>query len=166
MTIFIEWLAEAKQLYHHELPPFAEKNQGSTRAGLRKPVTLQVTDDQPQGQYMGAEVIYWSWSPQYTFCTIDIGGRRLIVKGYNWSGGPWDHCFLSWLGLAEGFSKRTVAYGCGRKIQETLKGPISIRSHSMQIPCRCSLIHLVLDQGPTLMAVPNNSQSGNHQYYL
>ena len=54
---FIEWLAEAKQLYHHELPPFAKKNQGSTRAGLRKPVTLQVTDDQPQGQYMGAEVI-------------------------------------------------------------------------------------------------------------
>ncbi|KAF6224513.1 hypothetical protein HO133_011090 [Letharia lupina] len=54
---FIEWLAEAKQLYHHELPPLAEKNQGSTRAGLRKP----------------------------------------------------------WLGPAEGFSKRTIAYGMWQK---------------------------------------------------
>ena len=78
---FIDWLPEAKQLYQIERPPFVEKNQGSSRAGLRKNVTLRVTDDQQQGLPVEAELICWSWSPQYTFFTIDIGGRRLIVKG-------------------------------------------------------------------------------------
>ncbi|KAL9069759.1 MAG: hypothetical protein Q9161_005344 [Pseudevernia consocians] len=78
---FIDWLPEAKQLYQIERPPFVEKNQGSSRAGLRKNVTLRVTEDQQQGLPVEAELICWSWSPQYTFFTIDIGGRRLIVKG-------------------------------------------------------------------------------------
>lgn len=78
---FIDWFSEAKQLYQIERPPFVEKNQGTSRAGLRKMVTLRVTEDQQQALPVEAELICWSWSPQYTFFTIDIGGRRLIVKG-------------------------------------------------------------------------------------
>lgn len=105
---FIDWLAEAQQLYRHELPPFVEKNQGSCRAGIRKNVTLRVTDDQQHGLPVEAEMTCWSWSPHYTFCTIDIGGRRLIVKGNSSD----RYCsYKSWLGPEKGFSYQPVAFG-------------------------------------------------------
>ena len=116
---FIDWLAEAKQLYHHELPPFVEKNQGSNRAGLRKNVTLRVADDQQHGLPVEAEMICWSWSPYYTFCTIDVGGRRLIVKGNSSD----RYCsYRSWLGPEKGFSYQPVAFGPWQKDSEDSKG--------------------------------------------
>ncbi|CAF9920997.1 hypothetical protein IMSHALPRED_005063 [Imshaugia aleurites] len=109
---FIDWLGEAKQIYRYELPPFVEKNQGSNRAGLRKNVTLRVTDDQDHGIPVEAEVTCWSWSPYYTFCTLDIGGRRLIVKGDSSS----RYCsYRSWLGSEKGFTHQPVAFGPWQK---------------------------------------------------
>lgn len=117
---YIEWLAEAQQLYHHERPPFVEKNQGSCRAGLRKNVTLRVTDDQQHGLPVEAEMTCWSWSPHYTFCTIDIGGRRLIVKGNSSD----RYCsYRSWLGPEKGFSYQPVAFGPWQKDPEEFGVP-------------------------------------------
>lgn len=116
----IEWLAEAKQLYHHAWPPFIEKNQGSCKAGLRRTVTLRLTDDQQHALPVEAEMIFWSWSPQYTFCTIDVGGRRLIVKGNSSD----RYCsYRSWLGPEKGFSYQPVAFGPWQKDPEDSVGP-------------------------------------------
>lgn len=117
---FIAWLAEAKQMFQHKLPPFVEKNQGSNRAGLRKNVTLRVTEDLQQGLPVEAEIICWSWSPYYTFCTIDIGGQRLIVKGNSFERYP---SYRSWLGPEEGFSYQPVAFGPWQKDLEISEGP-------------------------------------------
>ncbi|CAF9923621.1 MAG: hypothetical protein ALECFALPRED_002506 [Alectoria fallacina] len=117
---FVEGYVEAKQIYHHERPPFVEKNQGSCRAGLRKSVTLRVTDDQQHGLPVEAEMICWSWSPQYTFCTIDIGGRRLIVKKDSSD----RYCsYRSWLGPQKGFSYQPVAFGPWQKDPEDFEWP-------------------------------------------
>lgn len=104
----IAWLAEAKQLFQHELLPFVEKNQGSNRAGLRKNVTLRMTEDLQQGLPIEARIICWSWNPFYTFWSIGIGGERLIVKGNSIENYP---SHRSWLGPKEEFSCQPVAFG-------------------------------------------------------
>lgn len=104
----IEWLVEAKQLYRHELPPFVEPNRGNCTAGLRRNVTLRVTEGQQQGLPVEAELTCWSWNRYFTFCTVDIGGRRLIVKGNSSD----RYCsYRSWLGPVRGFSYQPVAFG-------------------------------------------------------
>lgn len=126
---FIDWLAEAKQLYHSELPPFVEENQGSNTAGLRKPVTLRATDDQQPGVPVEAEIICWSWSPQWTFHTIDVGGRRLIVKG----NAADRYCsYRSWLGPIRGFSYQPVAFGPYQKGAEDSR--LDLRTQHANIP--------------------------------
>ena len=124
---FIEWLAEAKQLYQHELPPFAENNQGNNRAGLRRNVTLRMTHDQQQNLPVEAEIICWSWSPEYTFCTIDIRGQRLIVKGDSSD----RYCsYRSWLGPDQGFSYYPVAFGSWQKETAVSEGPnLDLKTH-------------------------------------
>ena len=96
----IEWLAEAKKIYHSSVPPFATKQ----KLGVRRMVELPLVEGQ---KYAGkTEVVYRSWNSSYTFASIDKDGQRFIVKVFRGGSTP----YRPWLGPEEGFSEKALAY--------------------------------------------------------
>ena len=96
----IEWLAEAKKIYHSTLPPFVTKQ----KLGVRRMVELPLIEGQ---KYAGkTEVVYRAWNPSHTFASIDKECQRFIVKVF--LGGS-TH-YRPWLGPVEGFSETALAY--------------------------------------------------------
>ena len=96
----IEWLAEAKKIYHSVLPPFVTKQ----KLGVRRMVELPLIEGQ---KYVGkTEVVYRSWNSSHTFASIDKDGQRFIVKVFRGGSTP----YRPWLGPEEGFSETALAY--------------------------------------------------------
>ena len=96
----IEWLAEAKKIYHASLPPFVTKQ----KLGVRRMVELPLIEGQ---QYAGKiEVVYRLWDSSHTFASIDKDGQRFIVKVFRGGATP----YRPWLGPQTGFSETALAF--------------------------------------------------------
>ena len=96
----IQWLAEAKKIYHSSIPPFGTKQ----KPGVRRMVELPLIEGQ---KYAGkTEVVYRSWNSSHTFASIDKDGQRFIVKVFRGGSTP----YRPWLGPEEGFSETALAY--------------------------------------------------------
>ena len=96
----IEWLAEAKKIYHSTIPPFATKQ----KLGVRRMVELPLIEGQKSAGK--TEVVYRSWNISHTFASIDKDGQRFIVKVFRGGSTP----YRPWLGPEEGFSETALAY--------------------------------------------------------
>lgn len=96
----IEWLGEAKEIYQNSLPPFVTKQ----KSGFRRTVEQPLNEGQ---QYAGkVEVVYRSWDSVYSFASIDVKGRRYIVKVFRGGATP----YRPWLGPQTGFSETALAF--------------------------------------------------------
>ena len=96
----IEWLPEARKIYHSTLPPFATKQ----KIGVRRMVELPLIEGQ---KYAGkTEVVYRLWKSPHTFASIDKDGQRFIVKVFRGGSTP----YRPWLGPQTGFSETALAF--------------------------------------------------------
>lgn len=96
----VEWLAKAREIYQHVLPPFVTKQ----KLGVRRMVELPLAPGQQDAGKI--EVVYRSWDPQHTFASIDKDGQRFIVKVFRGGATP----YRPWLGPQTGFSEKALAY--------------------------------------------------------
>ena len=106
----IEWLAEAKKIYHSVLPPFVTKQ----KLGVRRMVELPLIEGHKHAGK--TEVVYRSWNSSHTFASIDKDGQRFIVKVFRGGSTP----YRPWLGPEEGFSEEALAYS--KQGPRTLQG--------------------------------------------
>ena len=96
----VEWLAEAREFYQSSLPPFVTKQ----KFGVRRMVELPLLEGQ---QHAGkVEVVYRSWDAVHTFASIDVDGKRFIVKVFRGGATP----YRPWLGPRTGFSETALAF--------------------------------------------------------
>lgn len=111
-----EWLKEAREIYQHSLPPFATKH----KPGLRRMVELPLAEGQKVPEKV--EVVYRSWDALHTFASIDMNGKRFILKAFR--GGPTP--YRPWLGKKTGFSATALAFANqgprGRKSWGAIQG--------------------------------------------
>ena len=106
----IEWLAEAKKIYHSSLPPFVTKQ----KLGVRRMVELPLIEGQ---KYAGkTEVVYRLWNSSHTFASIDKDGQRFIVRVFRGGSTP----YRPWLGPETGFSETALAYS--KQVPRSLQG--------------------------------------------
>lgn len=96
----IEWLAEAKDLYQASLPPFVTKQ----KLGVRRMVELPLLEGQQKAGKV--EVVYRVWDAVHTFASIDVDGKRYIVKVFRGGATP----YRPWLGPRTGFSETALAF--------------------------------------------------------
>ncbi len=96
----IEWLAEAKEMYRHSLPPFVTKQ----KLGARRMVELPLAEGRQHAELV--EVVYRFWDAVHSFASIDIGGQRFIVKVFRGGATP----YRPWLGPQTGFSETPLAF--------------------------------------------------------
>ena len=96
----IEWLAEARGIYQGVLPPFVTKQ----KVGVRRTVELPLLEGQRYAQKV--EVVYRSWDFLHTFASIDVDGKRFIVKVFRGGATP----YRPWLGPQTGFSETALAF--------------------------------------------------------
>ena len=96
----IEWLAEARTIYQHSLPPFVVKQ----KSGVRRMVELPLAEGHQNPEMV--EVVYRPWDAEHTFCCIDKGDQRFIVKVFRGGATP----YRPWLGPQTGFSETALAF--------------------------------------------------------
>lgn len=96
----VEWLAKAREIYQHSLPPFVTKQ----KLGVRRMVELPLAPGQQDAGKI--EVVYRSWDVLHTFASIDKDGQRFIVKVFRGGATP----YRPWLGPQTGFSETALAY--------------------------------------------------------
>lgn len=96
----VEWLAKAREIYQHSLPPFVTKQ----KLGVRRMVELPLAPGQQDAGKI--EVVYRSWDALHTFASIDKDGQRFIVKVFRGGATP----YRPWLGPQTGFSEKALAY--------------------------------------------------------
>lgn len=96
----VEWLAKAREIYQHSLPPFVTKQ----KLGVRRMVELPLAPGQQDAGKI--QVVYRSWDALHTFASIDKDGQRFIVKVFRGGATP----YRPWLGPQTGFSEKALAY--------------------------------------------------------
>ena len=96
----IEWLAEAKEMFQHSLPPFVTKQ----KVGVRRMVELPLAEGQQHAEKV--QVVYRSWDAVHTFASIDVNDKRFIVKVFRGGATP----YRPWVGPHTGFSETALAY--------------------------------------------------------
>ncbi|CAD6586651.1 MAG: hypothetical protein ASARMPREDX12_002478 [Alectoria sarmentosa] len=107
----IEWLVEAREMYQTSLPPFVTKQ----KLGIRRMVELPLAHGQQYAQKV--EVVYRSWDVLHTFASIDVDGKRFIVKVFRGGATP----YRPWLGPQTGFSETALAFS-----KQVSRGPKSL----------------------------------------
>lgn len=105
----IEWLAEAREMYQQNVPPFVTKQ----KFGVRRMVELPLTGGHQEADKV--EVVYRSWDAAHTFASIDVNDKRFIVKVFRGGATP----YRPWLGPQTGFAEKPLAFSK----QSTSRGP-------------------------------------------
>ena len=116
----IEWLAEAREIYRDSLPPFVTKQKFGVRRTVEKPLA--------EGQRYAhkIDVVYRSWDAIHTFASIDVRGKRFIVKVFRGGATP----YRPWLGPQIGFSEAALAFS-----KQVPRGPKSwAANHGQRVP--------------------------------
>ena len=117
----IEWLAEAKQFYGTRRPPFVQLKKN--KFGGRKTVILTADSPSQKDSPINIDVVYRTRNKRDSYCTLDVDGKRFIVKAFSGGAGGYDgHGFRTfgcgviyrcWLGSIEDFSPCVVAFSSG-----------------------------------------------------
>lgn len=108
----IEWFGDAKRLFKDCLPPFVHRG----TFGLRKRVVLAQWQDKDRSS---SEVVHRRWDRWHLVTTIDLGGKRYIVRGFSSGGGGLRyHC---WDGAIQDFGTYAVAYSWPREVAGRLE---------------------------------------------
>ena len=82
----IHLLAEAREHYVGLDPPFVTRNVGRNLNGHVKHVVLATPDGKYPQLPVVVKCIHRLWSKSFTYATVDLNGKRRIVKSR--SGGP------------------------------------------------------------------------------
>lgn len=107
----VEWLTEASKIYQESLPPFVTKQ----KSGVRRMVERPLVHGQQYAEKI--EVVYRSWDAVHTFASIDLNGKRFIVKVFRGGATP----YRPWLGPHTGFSETALAFS-----KQVPRGPKSL----------------------------------------
>lgn len=82
----VHFLDEARTHYIDSEPPFVSRNVGRNANGNVKHVVLATTDGKYPQVPAVVDCVHRLWSKAYTYATVDLNGKRRIVKSR--SGGP------------------------------------------------------------------------------
>lgn len=82
----VSLLHEARDYYVGSEPPFVSRNTGKNANGTIKRVVLATTDSKYPQLPVTVECTHRLWSKNYTYATVDLNGKRRIIKSR--SGGP------------------------------------------------------------------------------
>ena len=77
----IEWLAEAKQFYGTRRPPFVQLKKN--KFGERKTVFLAADSPSQKDSPINVDVVYRTRNKRDSSCTLDVEGKRFIVKAFS-----------------------------------------------------------------------------------
>ncbi|KAL8831312.1 MAG: hypothetical protein Q9191_000931 [Dirinaria sp. TL-2023a] len=102
-------LAEAKEFYKSEWPPFVVRNYHLHPPGCRRTYLLATEDGQfPLSNARETEIVYSSWADNSVYATMNLNGNTEIVHVQ--AGSHHGSRVRLWLGTEKGFLKTYVAY--------------------------------------------------------
>ena len=109
-TVISPLLKEAIQHYRHDVPPFLIRSVKRVKGSVPdKTVRLAVKDHLGHEELREGTITYRIWDEMYGFWTLDLEGKRLIIKAM--SGGPLGGAhYRKWLGCLRGFGPDPVAH--------------------------------------------------------
>lgn len=109
-TVISPLLKEAIQFYRHGVPPFLIRR--AKRAGISVPdktVRLAVEGDLDHEESRERTITYRKWDEMYGFWTLDLEGKRLIIKAMSGGSSGGAH-YRKWLNCLRGFAPDPVAH--------------------------------------------------------